>query len=424
MKKIIICFAILLCTVTATAVNLGDKVVLSSEAKRFETGERIKKDCLGKEYTVLQVGTKEFPTGVLLKEIYSWVKYTDVGMSDEEFEDTKKRFASDNMQLKYKETIVKTDTVFQIVKDTLLQTVSDTIVKVVTERVVVYDTIYTEKLLVKTDTINLSNTEAFNRFSIGARAGAAAYIAETSLCKWNLGYQAALDLQYAHYFKRKTENNPYCGVLTGVSVSYVSSSVSGSVNDAYSVMDTEGDQIDYTITAEQVKSSMSELQLQVPLMFSLLYKGLYFNIGPRFVVPVYTQGHQTLTNAHITAYYAPYGVTLTDAVITGKLSEEQLDAQVSWDSPVFQINASAEIGYEFALKNGDSFGIGVYADYGIYNLYKSNASAQSMISISQVGAEPLYPVPTVEVLPMVSTYVSKLGYFDTGIKLVYNFNVR
>lgn len=268
------------------------------------------------------------------------------------------------------------------------------------------------------------NATAFNRFSLGARGGAAAYLAETSLCKWNLGYQAAFDLQYAHYFKRKSEKKPYCGILTGVSVSYVSSSVSGSVNDAYSVMDTEGDQIDYTITAEQVKSSMSELQVQVPLMFSLLYKGLYFNIGPRFVVPVYTQGHQTLENAHITAYYAPYGVTLTDAVITGKLSEEQLDAGVSWNSPVFQINASAEIGYEFTLKNGDSFGIGVYADYGIYNLYKNNASAQSMISISQVGAEPLYPAPTVEVLPLVSSYVNKLGYFDAGIKLVYNFNVK
>ena len=424
MKKIIICLAVLLCTATAFAVNLGDKVVLGKDAKYFATGQRIKKDCLGKEYTVLQVGTKEFPKGVLLKEIYSWVEYKDVGMSDEEFEDTKKRFASDKMQLKYKETIVKTDTVFQIVKDTLLQTVSDTIVKVVTERVVVYDTIYSEKLTIKTDTINLSNTEAFNRFSIGARGGAAAYLAETSLCKWNLGYQAAFDLQYAHYFKRKTENNPYCGILTGVSVSYVSSSVSGSINDAYSVMDTEGDQIDYTITADQVKSSMSELQVQVPLMFSLLYKGLYFNIGPRFVVPVYTQGHQTITNAHITAYYAPYGVTLTDALITGKLSEEQLDTGVSWDSPIFQINASAEIGYEFSLKNGDSFGIGVYADYGVYNLYKNNASAQSMISISQVGAEPLYPVPTVEVLPLVSSYVNKLGYFDAGIKLVYNFNVK
>jgi hypothetical protein len=91
---------------------------------------------------------------------------------------------------------------------------------------------------------------------------------------------------------------------------------------------------------------------------------------------------------------------------------------------VFQINASAEIGYEFALKNGDSFGIGVYADYGIYNLYKNNASAQSMINISQIGADPLNPAPTVEVLPMVSTYVSKLGYFDAGIKLVYNFNVK
>lgn len=424
MKKLIISIVVLFSSLAVFAVNLGDKVILNKDAKRYETGERIKKSCLGKEYTVLQVGTKEFPTGVLLKEIYSWVKYTDVGMSDQEFEESKKRFASKDMQLVYKETILKTDTVYQVVKDTLLQTVSDTIVKVVTERVVVYDTIYTEKVLVKTDTINLKETEAFDRLSVGLRGGLAAYIAETDLCKWNLGYQGVLDVQYAHYFKRKSETNPYCGIITGVSVGYVSSSMSGSINDTYSTVDAENDQIDYSITAKQVNSSMSELQLQVPLMFSLLYKGLYFNVGPRFVVPVYTQGHQTLTDAHITAHYASYGVTLTDAAITGKLSDDQLDAQVSWDSPLFQINASAEIGYEFSLKNGDSFGIGVYADYGIYNLFKGNPSAQSMINISQVGADVLAPAPTVEVLPLVSSYVSQLGYFDAGIKLVYNFNVK
>jgi hypothetical protein len=47
-----------------------------------------------------------------------------------------------------------------------------------------------------------------------------------------------------------------------------------------------------------------------------------------------------------------------------------------------------------------------------------------MINISQVGADELCPPPTVEVLPLVSTYIDKLSCFNAGLKLVYHFNVK
>lgn len=459
MKKIVLCLTGVLLCLSVYAVKVGDKVVLDANTARYATGERIKENCLGKTYTIQQLGTKKYPNAILLKEISSWVECTHVGVSVQELQDGKQGIDSKNdasastatastttasittatvsdRAAVRPDTVVKvitdtvtrvvTDTITKEVKETIVKVQSDTIIKVVKDTVLIRDTVQIEASVprvVTPDSVN-SNAKPFNRVSLGLRGGVAAYMADAKPFARNIGYQGMFDVQYAHYFKRKDQHKPYCGILVGVSAGYVSSSICGSINDAYSTTDASGDAIDYTITVAQAKSTMNEVQLQVPLMFSLLYKGLYFNVGPRFVVPVYTMGRQTLTDAHISAFYAPYGVTITDAAITGKLSEDQLDAQVPWDSPKIQINASLEIGYEFALKNGDAFGLGLYADYGVYNTYKANQSAQSMINISQVGADVQNPAPKVDVLPMLSSYATYLGNFDVGIKLVYHFNFK
>ena len=51
-----------------------------------------------------------------------------------------------------------------------------------------------------------------------------------------------------------------------------------------------------------------------------------------------------------------------------------------------------------------------------------NAEAKSLISIPQIGADPQNPAPEVKVLPAVDAAINKLGYFDVGIKVVYNIN--
>ena len=71
---------------TAGAVNVGDKVTLRETASTYATGERIPQRFLGKTYTVQQVGSKQHPDGVLLQEIYSWVKVADVPVATKEQE--------------------------------------------------------------------------------------------------------------------------------------------------------------------------------------------------------------------------------------------------------------------------------------------------------------------------------------------------
>lgn len=272
--------------------------------------------------------------------------------------------------------------------------------------------------------LSRNRNKGFHQVSAAVRAGIVSNTAGTETCTWKIGYQTALDLQYAYYFKRGNTRNPYLGILSGVSIGYISNNLNGNIYDAYSTQDAEGEQIDYTITASQVKTTASQVQLQVPVMFSLLYNGLFVNVGPKLTMPVYAPYTQQIEDVNIQAYYAPYGVTLNNQMITGTVSDEQLYSQGTWQAPTFMLDISLEIGYDFKLTDGHMLGVGAYIDYNVYNNFSPKANAQSMINISQVGADPLNPAPTVDVLPSLTTYPTALGYLNAGIKVVYHFNFK
>lgn len=56
----------------------GSKVLLKANATRYCTGQTIPSFIKGKTYTIQQVGCKNYPNGLLLKEIYSWVDKSEV----------------------------------------------------------------------------------------------------------------------------------------------------------------------------------------------------------------------------------------------------------------------------------------------------------------------------------------------------------
>ncbi|MCQ2361381.1 MAG: PorT family protein [Paludibacteraceae bacterium] len=436
MKKVILSVIISVLGLSAYSVQVGDKVVLSNDASSFSTGERIPKWCKGQTFTVQQVGSKKFPNGIFLKEILSWVDGVDVGITP----------AKPATEESAKVEPVKAEPV--IVESPAVQivhTVCDTLVQIKRDTVIVKDTVFvaatatntastaadmatiSERISATTVVANDSNTVAaenmpFNRFSVGVRGGLAGYFTDSKQLKTSLGYNALLDLQYSHYFKRKAESKPFCGILTGLSVGYNAAGVKSSISDQYTTVDAFGDRLDYNNTADEVKQTLGEVQIQVPLMFTLLYKGLFFNVGPRFVFPVYSHYKQTISNPHILAYYEPYEVPVLDNLYTGKVTDDQKETKGEWTNAVFKLYVSLEIGYEFALKSGNSLGLGVYADYCPYSTYKGTVTEKSIISISTVGENPQNPVPTVTVQPALNCYSTKLTGFDAGIKLVYNLN--
>ena len=59
-------------------LRVGSKVKIKMSASKYCTGQTIPNSVKGKTYTVQQIGTNKFPTGILLKEIISWVNRSDL----------------------------------------------------------------------------------------------------------------------------------------------------------------------------------------------------------------------------------------------------------------------------------------------------------------------------------------------------------
>jgi hypothetical protein len=168
-----------------------------------------------------------------------------------------------------------------------------------------------------------------------------------------------------------------------------------------------------------------QIQLEIPLMFSLLHtNGLFFNVGPRFMLPVYTPYNQTIAdndNTYISAYFKQIDVPVKNEVITGILREDQFKQNGTDNGNQFTINImlGAEIGYEWILKSGNSLGLGAYANYCVYNSFKNNTSNEPLVKVTPPQG---VNDALVEVLSATKTYANKLGYFDAGVKLAYHFN--
>ena len=239
------------------------------------------------------------------------------------------------------------------------------------------------------------------------------------------GYDALLDLQYAHYWTK--DGRPVdLGIITGIGIGYSASGMKAAVNSNMTVKDNDGDTINYTIKADEIKENDGQIQLEIPLMFSLIHEsGFFFNIGPRFMLPVYTPYNQKISdnkNTYIDAYFKSTGVNVTNKDITGVLAESDYKSKGTDNGNQFAFNLmlGAELGYEWILKSGNSLGLGVYGNYCVFSTFKNGStSTDPLIQVTPpTGAS----TAQVEVLSATKTYAEKLGFFDAGVKLAYHFN--
>ena len=269
-----------------------------------------------------------------------------------------------------------------------------------------------------------------DRFSIGLRGGVASMLHQTTdeaNGNWKPGFDVLLDLQYAHYWQKGTA--PSMGILTGLSIGYDRSIVTSKFDTVMPVTtDADGDQVQYTLSGN-AREVDGQVILEVPLMFSLVTnKGFFFNVGPRFQVPVYNHFKQTISDGNISLNNLTRGVTVSNEAVIGDLTYAEKASKPSMSK--FNMLLSAELGYEWRLHNNNSVGLGVYANYGLLSYYKNTASGElfTVGDPSQLGAK----INDVNVFTTTQAYTegdgfklsnkNGLGFFDCGIKLNYNFN--
>ena len=405
-------------------VAKGDSVMIKRECVKYLTGERPSTWVWDKVHTVYQLGTKRFPEGVLLWNIRSWIceeclinvngrateaaaQAAEEQKADREaFEQSvdpaakaaEERAAAERAAIARADSIMRAKEAERIAQEQAEEAAA-------AERA-------------KEDSIASQQKfkHSYDRFTIGLRGGAASLMHHAEKANWTCGGDVVLDLQYAHYWAKDGRPTDL-GLIVGLGIGYAQS---GLKVDRDSTAFTTGG-VDYTVIAKDVKETDHELQLEVPVMFSLIHDcGLFFNIGPKFMIPVYSPYKQSVdqNNTHISAYFPTEGITVIDETVTGKYTGQQ---PTTSNGIQFNINVmlTAEIGYEWILKSGNSFGLGAYANYSVFNTFKNTTSATGLFDLT---APTETTIANLDVLSATKTYADKLGYFDAGIKLAYHFN--
>ena len=413
-------------------VAVGDSVMIKPECQQYLTGEKPSTWVYDKVHTVRQLGTKRFPEGVLLMNIYSWIceeclvpvhpREAQPEQPAEETPVVEQKPVEETPSVEPKpaeETPVveqKPAEETPVVEQKPAEETPTVEPKPAEEEIADESAVSGETA--KGDSIKSKQKFGgkYDRFTIGLRGGASSLMHHADKGNWTCGGDVVLDLQYAHYWTK--EGRPVdLGLIVGLGIGYMQSGLKVG-NDSTSFTKSG---VDYTVLASNIKETDHQLQLEVPLMFSLISeKGVFFNIGPKFMIPVYSPYKQTVdqNNTHITAYFPNEGITVTDETVTGKYTGQQPTTK---NGIQFNVNVmlTAEIGYEWVLKSGNSFGLGAYANYSVFNTFKNTTSTEGLFDLT---APTETSAAILDVQSATKTYADKLGYFDAGLKLAYHFN--
>jgi hypothetical protein len=262
-----------------------------------------------------------------------------------------------------------------------------------------------------------------DRISGGVRGGFASNLAGQKL---PLGAGAALDFSLAHYWVAG-ENKTAYGLKTGLSLGYVYTTQS-LANYMHQSSFNASAVLDYTVAVDHVAQTTHQLQLELPIMFSMQTPGGFFlNAGPKFILPVMSKYHQTLTNPaiEVTGFEElPVGFGILNEVVTGKVPEDMLNKTANFVEngsacKLFSVALGAELGYNIKLKKyGQSIDLGVFADYSVINAYKPQASGQLISIVPPTNNS----AALVNVHSLSNAYADKFGYMNVGLKVTFNFD--
>lgn len=418
---------------TGDTILVGDLVKISPDYEHYETTEHIIHWAFDSIYTVRQVTSRFHPDGILLNSIDSWIPADAAVFVSREIKeietppivqyDTILRTDIDSILLRI-DTIISTDTIYQEKIPCI-----DTLPPVV-ESVPTIEPMPDTDTAADVDTCDTTPRE-IDRFTLALRGGFASTMAMPSTLETlPLGYDARIDLQYAHYWPTKN-GKCHLGLMLGASAGYMNVERNISWDELYTTSTYDmGLPIDiqYHVTAENIHENLQQWQVEVPLMFSLISKsGVYFNVGPRFILPIYTPFKQNITNGNIWVKDLGANAEMPHGnAIYGELKEDQLTMEgISKHKYSWTVTLGFELGYEFRFQSGHSIGLGMYANYGLYNatygLYNFNGtkSASSPIAITPPVDG---TIAVVEVKALSDSYTTMMGHLDAGLKLSFNFD--
>lgn len=210
------------------------------------------------------------------------------------------------------------------------------------------------------------------------------------------------------------------GVRLGVGVGYTRVTLNGTPADYYTLHDYEGRRMDYA-TSAKVREQHMLLSAELPLMATLSLWGVRLEAGARMRWLVSDTYVAELSDPVISATYTDYGVTMTNRLITGVLSLDQLHQQGKYGLPRGGIQLGGELGYTWTLHEGlysyRRLTLALYAYYDVAT-WAAPAAAAHYIEVSPITSA-INPVPEVRVNTL-GAFASDLKQLQLGVRLAYS----
>ena len=408
----------------------GDTIVVPIKIRKYLTGERISLWVYNTTHVIKQIGGERFPNGILLEGINSWVPMTKNApllLPTPKNSNEQKPAAQPQKPAEQKpveQPRPQPQPQPQTQPQPQPQTKPSEPARPVEyaqpqqpEQVKPVEPVKPEEPSQRVEHVHM---HPHHRLSIGVRGGVASLMQQP--VNWKIGYDALFDLQYACYWRRNTAK-PSLGFIIGLAAGFEHNDITQSNLSCKSNITADGLDLQYTASVDQMDEHTSQVQVEMPILFSMVTpKGFYFNVGPKLILPVYGMYKQQITGANVEAYSPLLDVTFKNDVVLGKFTDEQLAGQ-SGKIETFlykpTIAAMLDLGYEAQLNNGDAISIGVYGDYGFSMKSTAKADLAPIVDIVPPSADANAQIR----LGHLSSQVTKLGFFDAGLKLTYHFNL-
>lgn len=253
------------------------------------------------------------------------------------------------------------------------------------------------------------------RVAVGARGGAVLPYGIKYDPIQKVGGEGLLDAQYSVYWNCNSTN---LGLMTGVTVGYQQTGLTQKELCYQRYKPTDCGKLFYSVLTKDVKETKQTLDIEIPVMLALVSEqGVFFNFGPRLAFPVWNNSKVEFSSSTVKANLVEEGVMVTDELITGKVADKSVKANVY--SPVLTLKLGAELGYEFRLGSGDAVSLGAYLDWAAYSCYKGTAN----VDLVQVTAPSNQAIASLTYNSPSNQYAKQTGSVNIGVKVAYQFNL-
>ena len=233
-------------------------------------------------------------------------------------------------------------------------------------------------------------------------------------------------LGYTYFFSEKW------GVVTGVDMSFYNGKTTvGNITSGYASVDNEGDKFEYRSAFTNYEETQKTIFLNIPVMGQFQHPimesaKLYAQAGVKVGIPISGKFEAKDAAYTTTGYYPDYNIEIGNipaqgfGTYNGKSVENDLDLKVSFA-------LAAEVGLKWSLADKMSLYTGLYLDYGLTDVVKTE-SDKALVSYSS-NQQPVYgssSILTAQHLTSKGSYSSladKVKPISFGLRLRFGFGL-